>query len=48
MGSLLNNSMKRQQPRQSPLRNMQQHVTSSLSEVEMDSQSDVVSRIVVN
>ena len=38
--------MKRQQPRQFPLRNVQQQVTSSLSEVETDSQSDVVDRVV--
>ena len=37
--------MKRQ-PRQPPLRNVQQQVTSSLSEVETDSQSDVVDRVV--
>ena len=46
IGSLLYNSMERQQPRQPPLRNVQQQVTSSLSEVETDSQSDEVDRIV--
>ena len=45
IGSLLYNSMERQQPRQPPLRNVQQQVTSSLSEVETDSQSDVVDRV---
>ena len=39
-------SMECQQPRQPLLRNMQQQVTSSLSEVETDSQSDVVDRVV--
>jgi len=38
IGSLLYNSMERQQPRQPPLRNVLQQVTSSLSEVETDSQ----------
>ena len=38
--------MERQQPRKSPLRNMQQQVTSSLSEIETDSQSDAVDRVV--
>ena len=44
-GSLLYNSMERQQPRQPPLRNVRQQVTSSFSEVETDSQSDVVDRV---
>ena len=43
-GSLLYNSMEHQQPRQPLLRNEGQQVTSSLSEVETDSQSDVVDR----
>ena len=46
IGSLLYDSMESQQPRQPPLRNLQQQVTSSLSEVETDSQSDVVDRVV--
>ena len=46
IGSLLYNSMERQQPRQPPLRNVRQQVTSSLSEVETDSPSDVVDRVV--
>ena len=46
IGSLLYNSMERQQPRQPPLRNVRQQVTSSLSEVKTDSQSDVVDRVV--
>jgi len=46
IGSLLYESMECQQPRQPPLRNVQQQVTSSLSEVETDSQSDVVDRVV--
>ena len=46
IGSLLYDSMERQQPQQLPLRNMRQPVTSSLSEVETDSQSDVVGRVV--
>ena len=46
IGSLLYDSMECQQPRQPPLRNVQQQVTSSLSEVETDSQSDVVDQIV--
>ena len=46
IGSLLYDSMECQQPRQPLLRNMQQQVTSSLSEVETDSQSDVVDRVV--
>ena len=41
-------SMERQQPRKPPLRNMQQQVTSSLWEVETDSQSDAVDRVVVS
>ena len=47
IGSLLYNSMERQQPRQPPLRNVRQQVTSSFSEVETDSQSDVVDRVQV-
>jgi len=39
IGSLLYDSMECQQLRQLPLRNVQQQVTSSLSEVETDSQS---------
>ena len=46
IGSLLYDSMECQQPRQPLLRNMQQQVTSSLSEVETDSQSDAVDRVV--
>ena len=46
VGSLLYNSMERQQPRQPPLRKVQQQVASSHSEVETDSQSDVVDRVV--
>ena len=42
IGSLLYDSMECQQPRQPPLRNVQQQVTSPLSEVETDSQSDEV------
>jgi len=38
--------MECQQLRKSPLRNVQQQVTSSLFEVETDSQSDVVDRVV--
>ena len=38
--------MERQQLRQPPLRNVRQQVTTSLSEVENDSQSDVVDRVV--
>ena len=38
--------MECQQPRQPPLRNVQQQVTSSLCKVETDSQSDVVDRVV--
>ena len=38
--------MERQQPGQPPLRNVSQQVTSSLSEVETESQSDVVDRVV--
>ncbi|XP_068729791.1 uncharacterized protein [Montipora capricornis] len=44
IGSLLYDSMERQQPRQPPLRNVRQQVTSSLSEVETNLQSDVVDR----
>ena len=46
IGSLLYDSMESQQPRKPLLRNMQQQVTSSLSEVETDSQSDAVDRVV--
>ena len=46
IGSLLYDSMECQQPRQPPQGNLQQQVTSSLSEVETDSQSDVVDRVV--
>ena len=46
IGSLLYNSMGRQQPWQPPLRNVHQQATSSLSEVETYSQSDVVDRVV--
>lgn len=46
IGSLLYNLMGRQQPRKPPLRTVQQQVTSSLSEVETDSKSDVVDRVV--
>ena len=46
IGRLLYNSVERQQPWQPPLRNVQQQVTSSLSEVESDLQSDVVDRVV--
>ena len=47
IGSLLYNSMERQQPQQPPLRNVRQQVTSiSLSKVETDSQSDVVDQVV--
>ena len=42
IGSLLYNSMEHQQPRQPLLRNVQQQVTLSLSEVDTDSQSDAV------
>ena len=45
IGSLLYDSMECQQPRQPLQRNMQQKVTSSLSEVETDSQGDVVDRV---
>ena len=45
-GSLLYNSMECRQLRQPPLRNVQQQATSSLSEVETDSQSDIVDRVV--
>ena len=45
IGSLLYNSMERQQPWQTQLRNVWQQVTSSLSEVKTDSQSDAVDRI---
>ena len=47
IGSLLYDSaMECQQPRQPLQGNLQQQVTSSLSEVETDSQSDVVDRVV--
>ena len=46
IGSLPYNSMERQQLRQPPRRNVRQQATSSLSEVETDSQSDVVDRVV--
>ena len=46
IASLLFNSMEGQQPWQTPLRNLGQQVTSPLSEVEADSQSDVVDRVV--
>ena len=46
IGSLLYNSMERQQLRQPPLRNVWQQVTTSLSEVETDSQSDVADQVV--
>ena len=39
-------SIGRQQPLQPSLRNVQQQATSSLSEVETDSQSDKVARVV--
>jgi len=45
IGSLLYDSIGCQ-PRQPPLRNVQQQVTSSLFEVETDSQSDVLDRVV--
>ena len=44
--SLLYNSMGRQLPLQPPFRNVHQQATSSLSEVETDSQSDIVDRVV--
>ena len=46
IGSLLYNSMGCQQPRQPPPRNVHQQATSSLSEVETDSQSDIVDGVV--
>ena len=47
IGSLLYNSMGRQQPLQPPLRNVHQQATSSLSEEETGSQSDnLVDRVV--
>ena len=46
IGNLLYKSVERQQPRQPPLRNVRQQVTSSLSRVETDLQSDVVDRFV--
>ena len=46
IGSLHYDSMECQQPRHPPLRNVQQQVTSSLSGVETDSQSDVLDRVV--
>ena len=45
IGSLLYDSMECQQPRQPLQGNLQQQVTSSLSEVETDSQSDVADRV---
>lgn len=45
-GSLLYNSMERQQPWQPLSRNVQQQVTLSLSEVETESQSDAVDWVV--
>ena len=45
IGSLLYNSMGRQQL---PLRNVHQQATSSLSEVETDSQSNIVDRVVAS
>ena len=45
IGSLLYDSMECLQPRQPPLRNVQQQVT-AISEVETDSQNDVVDRVV--
>ena len=45
IGSLLYDSMECRQPRQPPLRNVQQQVT-AISEVETDSQNDVVDRVV--
>ena len=46
IGSLLYNSMGRQQPLQPSLRNVHQQATSSRSEVDTDSQSDIVDRVV--
>ena len=46
IGSFLYDSMECQQPRQPPLKNVQQQVTSSLCGVETDSQSGVVDRVV--
>ena len=46
IGSLLCDSMECQQPRQPLLRNIRQQVTSSLSEVETDSQSDAADQAV--
>ena len=46
IGSFLYNSVGRQQPRQPPLRNVHQQATSSLSEVETNSQSDIVDQVV--
>ena len=46
IGSFMYDSMECQRPRQPRLRNEQQQATSSLSEVETDSQSDVVDRVV--
>ncbi|CAH3157346.1 unnamed protein product [Porites evermanni] len=46
IGSLPYNSVECQQLRQPPRRNVRQQATSSLSEVETDSQSDVVDRVV--
>ena len=46
IGSLLYNTMECHQPLQPPLRNVHQQATSSLSEVENDSHSDIIDRIV--
>ena len=46
IGSLLYDSMGRQHPRKSPLRNVQQQVALSFAELETDSQSDAVDRVV--
>ena len=46
IGGLLYDSIGRQQPLQPLLRNVHQQGTSSLSEVETDSQSDIVDRVV--
>ena len=40
--------MECQQPRKLPFTNVQQQVTSSLSEIETESQSDAVDRVVVS
>ena len=46
IGSLLYNSMECQQPLQPPLRSVHQQATSSLSEVQTESQNDTVDRVV--